>query len=561
MGSFLRGALALSLLGFVAACSNNGVKGDGGGVAGIGSTSAGGSGSSSGSGSAGSGTTGSSGGLGPRPDGGVDGGSGACHYDLDCAGSHGVCADGGCQPATELCHPTFQGAPDCASSKCQDSLGNPLCYCHPDATSDAGGFCYLPLPACAPCSNSIDCNSQTLSGTPGYCLPLDGGSFCLPDGTSGCGSFPGFTLGAFDGGLLVCSPACNTCPCSAGCTRNSDCKAIDAGVCGSNHLCLSPCTGQGDCAPGQVCHSLDKYLDPTLTLSPLTAPLYAGGECGPACQTTADCAVYQSVGGVALGCQADPAESNGHRCRPTGCVSDRECSSTQVAPDASYRPWCDVFNANACVGNACRLGGADCTAGNYCVADGGKLPTDGGAPGTGECASAPCYFSGAVISCAIDDLCCGEGDAGVSTCPSSVSLGDCYQAPQPPWCNSCDPSTGAFGHAECARPANALQFGGAGGASFCAQTQTGGICQPACDRNVLSSCPNGWDCTDQLSAQSDCSGCGVNPCVDAGMFRLCACVDDAGSGCPGQGQNPVGCSPAGLCSFGTYCAATSHACP
>ncbi len=547
------------------------------------SSGKGGSGTGSATGSATSGTASAastSSTSGSTTGGGRDAGPGACGTDLDCAQLHGICqcggtrgpcADGGgvCAPTPDTCQPRNGGA-DCSSFvDCQDSIGNLLCYCRPDATSDAGGFCDLPQPSCGPCTQDADCGNTATLAQVGFCLPLDGGSFCLPEALSTCAGFLGSVHTRVDAGLVVCAPVGDTGPCGGGCNTDADCPAIDAGVCSPSHFCVAPCRPNG-CPSGEVCNALDTYLDPGLTLVPTLAQLYGGGECGPACGDAGACAPYARTGGVPLACVHDPAELNGDRCRPAGCLSSVECAATVVPMGAAYIPWCDVFSGNTCVGTACRRGladGGDCKAGFYCIDDGGQPAGASGAPATGECVVKPCNLESALIACTIDQLCCGEGDAGVSTCPTGVEVGACYPAPNPPWCATCDPSMGPFGQTQCNRPANAPQFGTGLGTSFCQQTMTGGVCQPACDRNYYSSCATGYECADQVIYGADCTPCGANPCQDAGPnpaggnLFACRCVDDGGTGCPGAGMTPVACTPQGLCSYGTYCSATAHACP
>ena len=388
---------------------------------------------------------------------------------------------------------------------------------------------------------------------------MDGGSFCVAEELSACTNATVAT--PVDAGLVVCAPICGTCPCVGGCQTDTDCPAIDAGVCSPSHFCIAPCSADG-CATGDVCNVLDTYLDPGLTLVPTLAQLYGGGQCGPACTNAASCAPYETDGGLPLACESDPAELNGDRCRPAGCLDDAECANTTLDPP--YVPWCDRFHGNVCVANACRLGlatGSDCEAGDYCVADGGLPVGANGSPATGECVVQPCTVSGALESCTIDQFCCGEGDAGVGTCPTGTNLGTCYAAPNPPWCASCDPSNGPFGVAACNRPANAVQFGTGLGTGFCATTSSGGSCEPACDLSIFSSCATGFQCADEVISVGACASCGTNPCQDAGTGFLCACVDDTGTGCPGQGTTPVACTSQGFCSYGTYCQATAHACP
>src|SRR5207342_375296 len=94
-----------------------------------------------------------------------------------------------------------------------------FCFCRPDSTSDAGGYCYPQLKPCATCTSTIDCGAEN-SGVDnvGVCTTLD-----APDGSSVClrfvvgGSCDGPTGGGFavgravDGGTLCECPSM-TCP-------------------------------------------------------------------------------------------------------------------------------------------------------------------------------------------------------------------------------------------------------------------------------------------------------------------------------------------------------------
>ena len=80
-----------------------------------------------------------------------------------------------------------------------------------------------------------------------------------------------------------------TCPCGP-CTTDIDCSNPAVGVCArGGGVCQAPCLpGLSQCPTvggvQQVCHVMDKYLDPTLPLE-----YYGGGRCGPPCTTDKDC--------------------------------------------------------------------------------------------------------------------------------------------------------------------------------------------------------------------------------------------------------------------------------
>jgi hypothetical protein len=339
----------------------------------------------------------------------ADAGAG-CVYDIDCAPWHGLCLpDGGCQALTPdggwVCDPTsgpqpcilFATGPD--FTYCTDSNGANLCYCHPDSYFDQGGVCYRAIPECGGCTNSVDCGGTQTdlnNGVGSTCLPVaDAGNFCLFTYAGGCDK--GFSQQRVDG-IQVCYPHCNTCPCSF-CISNSDCPAIDAGICSSTGACVPPCLTATDCPPGEVCHVLGKYLNPGLGV------LYGGGQCGASCGASPDCSIYQGDSGTPLlACMADrffPDGGNnpgdaGARCRVDGCMKDDEC--IQTANDAGALTWCDLWSPNTCVDSYCQLGvvgdggvysSAECQKGYWCVEDAGVTPQNDSGPAHGVCSMAP----------------------------------------------------------------------------------------------------------------------------------------------------------------------------
>ncbi len=455
------------------------------------------------------------GGSGGLSDAGADAGSRGCVYDVDCLGKGERCdGDGGCVPA-DPCDPA-QGSNNCTNSPYCWIGGistTNACYCHPLA--DGGGACYVQIPPCGPCEDALDCGPASQVDNPATCAPVGtSGSYCLPLNQTGtCPS--GFVAGSA-AGQSVCTPSCGSCPCS-GCSSDSDCPQPADGICNASGNCQPPCETATDCPPGQVCHVLEKYLEPSL------GTLYAAGRCGAPCGQDSDCARYQGDGGTPLVCEAAPG---GERCRPKGCISDLECGQA-AAPDASVVGWCDIWNGNQCVGDGCRIGlnpvGGqpfdDCIAGDAC-----ELP-DGGAPGTldagppqrGGCFQIPCFevTGGAHDACNAGQLCCGEGDGGTSDC-AGANPGACYPAPNPPWCVSCDPSNGAYLNPACAQAAGVVP-----GAIGCV-TASGipqnppTFCAPSCDPAAPWTCPAGWTCEAQAPYLTDSSGCGSAMLLDAG---------------------------------------------
>ena len=476
-------------------------------------------------------------------DAGRDAGPGGCQADVDCLPQGMRCApDGGCVPAAG-CDPT-QGSSNCTNNPyCWTDGINTTnsCYCHP---ADGGGLCYVQIPPCGACASSLDCGPASQVDNPGVCAPVgSAGSYCLPlDQTGNCP--PGFVAATIDGGVNVCTPSCQSCPC-AGCATDEDCPVPASGVCNGAGVCEPPCRGPNDCPNGQLCHVLDRYLDPAVGI------YYAGGKCGPPCSSAASCASYLTDGGPALSCETD---DGGTRCRPSGCISDEACASAGL-PDASTLPWCDFWHGNDCVTVGCRIGldpfsqseppFNDCIADYGCdLPDGGAPPplADGGPPLVGRCFQLPCYVAGgAHVACAAGELCCGEGDGGLAC--GGAKLGACYPEPSPPWCVSCDPSAGSFYNAACA-----VAGTGVAGPTVC-QTAHGipqsppAYCGAACDPKEPWTCPADWSCDTQPYLVSGCGPCGSNPCVDAGPDSQGNAQFECGCGLLGQACPIVAAGP------------------
>jgi hypothetical protein len=437
--------------------------------------------------------------------------------DLDCAYLHMLCNvnDGGCVLPPHPCDPNRSemggsqcngtGVPNCTNPN--DSTN--FCFCRPDHTSDAGGYCYPQLKPCAPCTSDTDCGVAN-SGVDnvGVCTTLDspnGGNVCLRyevggdcNGPTGGGFVPGRQV---DGGT-VCECVNMTCPCGP-CMTDADCPQPALGVCDRTlNTCQAPCLpGLNQCPTvggvQQHCHVMDKFLDPTIPLE-----YYGGGRCGPPCNTDMDCQsnYYTTPGGVPLRC-----EPNTQTCRPPlgWCIADFECNGAPH-PDASVTPFCDVWadGGASCNGADCRLGTnthdmtnlvpfTDCNATYVCLLlDGGpptSLPDASQQYGYGVCELEPCYTIGPTFQygCAQNQFCCGSGDAGAQNLP--CTLGQCYCAPNPPWCTSCGSNTDCAG-----------LTGFVPGPTICTKTFAGpNHCALSCDNQQPWTCPAGSTCTSE----------------------------------------------------------------
>jgi hypothetical protein len=470
--------------------------------------------SPNGDGGGGSGTTAGTGGTSTGgTTGGQDSGPPGCKVDLDCATFHTLCnvADGGCVLPPHSCDPnhgTSHGGTQCNGiglTNCTDpNDGSNLCFCKVDHTSDAGGYCYPQLKACATCTNDLDCGAAgdgvdysgicTMIDAPpngtSVCLRYEVGGSC--SGPSGGGFVPGQVV---DGGALCECPNMQ-CPCGP-CMTDSDCTNPALGVCArGGGICEAPCLpGLNQCSAGQVCHVMDKFLNPAVPLE-----YYGGGRCGPPCATDKDCqsTYYESDGGIPLHC------SQTATCRPPQgwCIADFECTN-YPHPDASVSPFCDILadGGSACNGADCRLGTNthdmtalvpfdDCLATYACLLpDGGNpesVPDAGEEYGYGVCELLPCYDISSTFQygCLNNQFCCGAGDAG--TLNPVCTLGQCYCAPNPTWCTTC----GA--NADCK-----AFTGYVAGPTICAATfaAKNAHCAVSCDKDQPWTCQAGGFCS------------------------------------------------------------------
>jgi hypothetical protein len=492
-------------------------------------------------------------------DGGTGGGRG-CKVDLDCAIYHTRCnpADGGCVVPPDPCDPS-KGGLNCnrvGLPYCTDSAGNNVCFCRPDHSADAGGYCYPQLLPCAHCTNDLDCGSAgsgpdnvgvcTLIGSDypgGVCLRLEVGGNC--DGPSGGGFVPGTMLG---NGRILCECPGSTCPCGP-CQSDADCPNPALGVCDQAvGTCHKPCLPFGSCpcpdpAHCQVCSVMDKYLDPT------TVPLgfFGAGRCSLPCKSDADCAApYFSIdGGVPLHCNGAGA------CNPPPgwCLTDLECAGLPH-PGASLTPWCDVWadGGTHCNTADCRIGTdthdlsllppfKDCLQSFECLLpDGGapdSLPDASEGPGLGLCEPVPCGVLGAAFQygCLNNQFCCGAGDAGAQNLP--CTLGQCFCAPNPTWCTYCNS----------AQDCQSLT-GFVPGPTICAKTGFGANhCAVSCDETQPWTCPAGGKCAafgfgDDQSCPSGTTAASF-PGPNSNTLYGCRCTTGLCSSTPVVGSSAI----------------------
>ncbi len=600
MSRALKFSVVIAAFVFTAACSSSKPTEDGGTG---GFTTGGVTGGTGGSGSTG-GTTGY-----------VDSGF-VCAYDLDCLPWHGLCFDGGCQAlppdggyfadfVSNTCNPdggdiqpcsVFATGPDL--TYCTDPNGSNLCYCQPDSYFDQGGVCYRAIPQCGPCTTSLDCGGTQTDinlGVGVTCLPVgDGGKdFCLYDYSGRCDhAYSSVTID----GAQYCYPLCNTCPCNA-CLGNSDCPALDAGVCSKTGACVAPCFVKSDCSGTDVCNVLGKYLNPADGI------YYGGGQCGPSCTSSADCVPYQENtplpqlvcivdhqypdGGPELDDAGIPLTAS--RCRVDGCMNTDQCIPEDT--DGGAATWCDTWDNNLCVDTYCQIGvnlsgqayyQTQCQKGFWCVNDAGLVPQADAGPEHGECTVAPCYVLQAPLAACFDDnFCCGWGDGGFWSSPGFcfgpngvADAGMCFEAINPPWCNlTC---TMTIGDPSCetgydiAPPGCFTEF---------AQPIH---CEPACRFDWPWMCPAGFSCESHDAVYGPYAWGAGNACdqycpttqLDAGYLPptsmsgpgqscLCPCLGADVSQCQLIGADPgsVYCDnfggppdAGGICSYGNFCA-------
>ncbi len=360
---------------------------------------------------------------------------------------------------------------------------------------------------CEDIANMHFCNSDTNCDQPGKECCYEHGEYCINNKDPGS--------------VGICWPICKS---DHDCTGKEVCKE-------KTGACILGCE-KGTCASQKVCH-----ID---------------GECADKCASneanidnkglitiTSTSVVNKCVNADGTGCLNEcqkkygteftvcnipgtsgfKADEDNYSCVQQGCRENSDCQSRQYC-DTTHKP------------NSCKDGcitASDCKSREECC--------DAIDPLTLECVRtdktkpAQCIYPGCknrTLDCAENQFCCGEVGSpydDTSKCPVGVIIGDCFDAPNPPWCvlncennDSCEVRAGETG--------------------LCFQTMAGNICGVGCKMNDDSKgCPRNWFCTPYAFPCMQTSDCTVpgSECKDADVTNqipgYCTCVPNQ-IGCP-----------------------------
>ncbi len=456
--------------------------------------------------------------AGTRGDGGdVDAGEPGCH-------SHDDCLTGQyCLFATHEC---IQGK--LCQGDSSDPTGNNSCELQPDPVNDdycangqcycdltrAGGTCLPRIYACQPCTDSKQCGNTNEGIYLDYladCKALPGDAsglkYCLPTlaTTNSCTLPHGFKVGDAPGYESSCVPNSGSCNLTV-CNSDNECDPQSGKPeCNTTVGSCRPACEYNyqkgtsfDCGDGQVCH-----VDPRL-LQPGNNPNFGLGKCGPPCDSGAtpfEC-------GPSMQCvpDGDPATvpARTKRCRPPlpQCIRDQDCPQSPATHSYGYCQRDTLTCSTGCSKSS------QCASGYGCQ--------------DGNCVPKTCIEEGgAIIGCDLGQFCCGEANS--PPCPAAVRSGQCYPAPNPPWCTDCAEGDSVPTPAGSTRPKP----------SICAAGKMWHSCDPA----LKGQCPRGYNgsCSDGpffCKTDADCGSGGK--CADIKFHdqdaKACAC--DQGQTCP-----------------------------
>ncbi len=450
--------------------------------------------------------------AGHRDAGAADAGDGKCHQDEDCpASQYCELATGACLDAKPC-----QSNDDCDSETDGDYCAYGKCFCDPARN---GGSCRPRFALCAACDSDLECGSDPFIYLDYTATCVDGGSgskVCLPLKPQ-CP--PGYVASTGPN----CAPAGGRCGATPTCTKNDDCDPMGTTPECDVHrgFCVAPCvfdyrTGTSDCPTGEACHVDPRLLD-------AANPNFGGGQCGAPCDAATDPFVCPtSDDAKSEACVADGAPTLSPpptRCRPPPphCLRDEDCPA---APDTHARGYCDRTTLDCQTG--CRSDG-DCVIGYQCAA--------------GACVLESCLDQGALLACDLSQFCCGE--AGGPTCPTGVDSGQCYAAPNPPWCAACTDSAQTPPGGARPQPSKCVTYQDPNGATHQIEWH-------ACDKTKSGQCPRSWGCTSFIQfcqTDADCGPGGSCGDVDAGpmgKYKGCLCPNG-----PAQCPAPSVCDPKG----------------
>lgn len=474
-----------------------------------------------------------------------DAGDGKCHGDEGCpANEYCDLASGACLPAKPC-----SSNDDCEyqATDTEDYCAYGGCFCDPTRNN---GSCRPRVGLCKPCTRDLECGNDSgiyLNYTATCATDPSGAKVCLPLKTTGC------PAGYVAGSTGTCLPGGGACGSAAPCTKDDDCDPRgEKPICDVRRgFCVAPCAfdyqkGSSDsCPPGQACH-----VDPRL----LTAnnPNFGGGKCGDPCDAATD--PYVCGPGTSCEVDGDPAigANKSKRCRPPlpKCVRDADCPPDPIGHSKGF---CDKGSLTCQPG--CRRE-TDCDAGFKCL--------------QGLCTEKTCIESGgATLECPANpshpagQFCCGE-TGSPSPCPTGVSVGQCYDPPNPPWCGSCQFSADqlqSFGGLPRPQP------------SRCVPTTIAGAVHNlqwhACDKNERAQCPSTKGCKQMFQFCTDDSECGgqqgscaeitTGVVADGQQIEVkangCTCDQNAGTGCPAPSKCGCTCpgGPNGTCKDPSQC--------
>ena len=377
----------------------------------------------------------------------------------DCVVGRGCNDVSNCQ-SSDRADPCYQFGGQCLCDK-RDA---------PDTTT--AGTCRRRRGPCETCRVDADCgDSAAIYGPPdgigfGKCRAMtgdtSGAKYCLYQRVGSC------KCGTAQDAEGLCRPTNNSCT-DVGCRNDKNCP--NGSVCTVNlpdstdtcgGVCKPRCRWDFDarelampgCPSGQTCWVDSDNLD-------AGSLRYGSGRCQTPCSDNSSCAqsATNPWGGSHLTCKGELLKSGGmdaKRCRADGqCMDDFECP---VLPtDQPALGYCDL-GSRTCK-DTCRVGSdpltgvpyRDCRAPYACSDD----------TGTPQCKLLNCMQQGgASYACSRSQFCCGEDkdNNGVADpCPPAAdrdSVG-CYEAPRPPFCQTC------MQNSDCASPSLPAWFSGA----------------------------------------------------------------------------------------------------
>ncbi|HVY40151.1 MAG TPA: hypothetical protein VHM31_19560 [Polyangia bacterium] len=492
-------------------------------------------------------------------------------------------------PAAASCFPFACGTNACRSTCATDGDCAPPATCNAGscglkpngAVCQAGTECQSTVCAqgvCCATTCAGKCLSCALPGSPGTCSPVAAGGAdptgqCTDQGAASCGT-TGFCNGSggcavYPAGTQCAAPACATTTMAnlaRTCDGGGNCKPPAMQSCApfacnnATQSCVSVCTADADCAPGQFC---------------------TNGSCGlkrlgQICSLGSECASGNCVDGVCCSsascdsCQVCNLTGNAGTCGPVALGAAEPHQRCVAAPPCGFDGTCNGAGAcrNTSAGTSC--GAASCTgamstAAGVCDGSGSCAQTAIPCPGHLQCGATACLTTCANNGDCVTGYTCQSGICtnlkplgttcalGTECLSGMCTEGVCCGSPSCGACASCN-VTGKAGTCTALPPGTVVPAsmcpdmgsascgtnGTCDGTGHCATYPAGTTCAPA-------ACMSG---TALLVATSKCDGSGT--CV-AGATTDCTPQACAGAACTS------GCATAADCAPGYSCAAPGDA--